>query len=93
MKARGSQYWHSGDGWELSIASAMCGILGVVAVRGSVPSVSDAQVQAMRERLERRGPDGAGLVRWENTVLAHRRLAILDPSAAGQQPKIGRAHV
>lgn len=64
----------------------MCGILGVVAVRGSVPSVSDSEFERMRERLARRGPDGAGLVRWENTLLAHRRLAILDPSAAGQQP-------
>jgi len=40
----------------------------------------------MRDLLERRGPDGAGMRRWENTLFAHRRLAILDPSEAGQQP-------
>ena len=40
----------------------------------------------MRDALERRGPDGAGLWRLRNAVLAHRRLAVIDPSEDGAQP-------
>ena len=40
----------------------------------------------MRDRMETRGPDGRGLWIEENVALAHRRLAVLDPSDAGSQP-------
>ncbi len=43
----------------------------------------------MRDRMEHRGPDGAGLLRRENVVLGHRRLAIRDIEA-GAQPWVGR---
>lgn len=38
--------------------------------------------------MTRRGPDSAGLETWPGVVLGHRRLAILDLSAAGNQPML-----
>src|SRR5688500_7689694 len=47
----------------------------------------------MRDTLAHRGPDGHGL--WwaptRNVVLAHRRLAVLDPTPAGAQPMLSAA--
>lgn len=64
----------------------MCGLVGVVDLeeRGRVPApeVFDRMVDA----LERRGPDGRGVSREGSVALGHRRLAVLDPSAAGAQP-------
>lgn len=40
----------------------------------------------MRDTLEHRGPDGAGLWSNDRAALAHRRLAVLDPTPAGHQP-------
>ncbi|MHB1421803.1 MAG: asparagine synthase (glutamine-hydrolyzing) [Gemmataceae bacterium] len=63
----------------------MCGIAGIVGSR--VGKHQDA-VQRMLGALTHRGPDGSGL--WvspsEQCVLGHRRLAILDLSAAAAQP-------
>jgi len=42
----------------------------------------------LRDRLAHRGPDGAGLLLERNVGLGHRRLAVIDPSAAGQQPMV-----
>ena len=73
----------------------MCGIVGYVGVR---PGWSSATLERMREALIHRGPDGAGAVRWRadgqpaadgepaGTGLGHRRLSIIDLSAAGAQP-------
>jgi len=50
----------------------------------------------MRDRMAHRGPDGRGLWRHENIILAHRRLAVVDPSPAGHQPMVsasGRAAI
>lgn len=65
----------------------MCGI---VALRSFV---AEAPLQALAERaldaLSRRGPDAQGLLCLEQpvpTALGHRRLAILDLSAAATQP-------
>ena len=74
----------------------MCGILGVAAVRGTTPSVNLEDVTRMRDTMTRRGPDSAGLWCEENVILAHRRLAVLDPTPAGQQPMAtpdGRYHL
>lgn len=63
----------------------MCGIYGLVMQEGVV--VPEAIV-AQRDRLYHRGPDDAGL--WispsRQVGLAHRRLSIIDLSAAGRQP-------
>lgn len=64
----------------------MCGLSGEVRFDGSAADV-DAVVR-MSCVLEPRGPDGQGV--WQNgpVALAHRRLAIIDLSAAGSQPMV-----
>ena len=62
----------------------MCGIVGVA---GDV-TVSRERLLAMRDSLRHRGPDDAGAW-WSDdgrVGLGHRRLAIIDLSAAGRQP-------
>jgi asparagine synthase (glutamine-hydrolysing) len=76
----------------------MCGIAGIVAYRETAPRVDRAELLAVRESMAVRGPDGSGL--WtspdERTGLAHRRLAIIDPTEAASQPMAsadGRLHI
>tara|TARA_R110002073_G_scaffold19743_9_gene71880 strand:- start:3287 stop:5116 length:1830 start_codon:yes stop_codon:yes gene_type:complete len=64
----------------------MCGILVVAAPRERRPRVNVSQVERMRDRLAHRGPDGSGTWDGGNVILAHRRLAVLDPTPAGAQP-------
>ena len=64
----------------------MCGIAGIYRVRGDADDI--VTVRRMLTRLVRRGPDGEGLVQERRAVLGHRRLAILDASAAGHQPMV-----
>lgn len=60
----------------------MCGIAGMALMSGSVDRRS---LEAMRDTLHHRGPDGEGTFIKNNIGLAHRRLSIVDP-AHGQQP-------
>lgn len=66
----------------------MCGITGIYAYRDSAPPIDRNELLRIRDQMIRRGPDGAGL--WLSndgrTGLGHRRLAIIDLSAAGAQP-------
>lgn len=64
----------------------MCGILGLLALQGGSPSLSDDAVIRLRDTMVSRGPDAAGLWRSENAVLAHRRLAVMDRSRTADQP-------
>lgn len=64
----------------------MCGILAIATRSGAPLSLSDAQAEAMRDRLAHRGPDDATLLRLGSTLLAHRRLSVIDPTPAGRQP-------
>ncbi len=66
----------------------MCGIFGDITIRGKQPSIDDAQAIALRDMLTHRGPDGEGIWRHENALLAHRRLAIIDPTPLGAQPML-----
>jgi asparagine synthase (glutamine-hydrolysing) len=66
----------------------MCGILGILGPRGRVIGIDDAAVIRMRDRMAHRGPDGAGLWRNGNAILAHRRLAVIDRSEAAGQPML-----
>jgi len=65
----------------------MCGLAGIVDWNARVaPETVRGAVVAMTDRLAHRGPDDAGL--WSDGIatLGHRRLAIIDLSAAGHQP-------
>jgi len=46
------------------------------------------QTRVMMEALALRGPDSEGFAEWPGVALGHRRLAILDLSAAGHQPML-----
>jgi asparagine synthase (glutamine-hydrolysing) len=73
----------------------MCGIAGIVASKGAL--VSAVRVTAATRTLAHRGPEGEGLyINREGTAaLGHRRLCIIDPSAAAAQPMhyAGRYHL
>jgi asparagine synthase (glutamine-hydrolysing) len=66
----------------------MCGIAGIFAYSGDAPPADRATLLRMHEVLAPRGPDGEGVDLFERDrlALAHRRLSIIDLSAAGAQP-------
>lgn len=73
----------------------MCGILGLLASNPSACSPEAVHSLAVwRDRMARRGPDGAGLASihgagaWAggSATFAHRRLAVIEPGLAGAQP-------
>ena len=69
----------------------MCGIAGFWMQTGSrAPTEATAIVHAMADRIRHRGPDDHGQWSDANTgyFVAHRRLSILDTSAAGHQPMV-----
>ena len=62
----------------------MCGIVGVFDLRVD-SKVMRPKVLEMAKRIRHRGPDWSGVYSDENTVIAHERLAIVDPQS-GKQP-------
>lgn len=61
----------------------MCGIGGILSFTGAPDSdIGDR----MNERMYSRGPDMSGVYSHGSTLLAARRLSILDTSTAGHQP-------
>ena len=68
----------------------MCGIAGIITpLQHADPSGRNQRdIKIMGEQLAHRGPDGAGY--WQNEAqtiqLGHRRLAVIDTSAAAAQP-------
>ncbi|MDH3673519.1 MAG: asparagine synthase (glutamine-hydrolyzing), partial [Gammaproteobacteria bacterium] len=66
----------------------MCGIVAIFGYQVDAPPVDNTELLRIREAMLSRGPDGAGL--WvssdQKVGLAHRRLAIIDPTDAGTQP-------
>lgn len=69
----------------------MCGLAGFVDPDGRISEPQPA-LAAMIGRLRHRGPDGEGLWSGAGGVhFAHRRLAIIDTSAAAAQPMIGES--
>lgn len=64
----------------------MCGILGIAATVGGAPSLREHELVRLRDGLAHRGPDAAGVYSFRNVILAHRRLAVIDPTSAGAQP-------
>ena len=68
----------------------MCGIVGLVDRGGIDRNSIEPRMKRALQRLGNRGPDGEG--RWSDTqcMLGHRRLAIVDLSDGGAQPKSPR---
>ena len=64
----------------------MCGIAGILHEEGH--PASDDALRRMTDAIAHRGPDGEGHWREGPAGLGHRRLAIIDLSAAGHQPMI-----
>lgn len=62
----------------------MCGITGVLHFNGE--SAAPIVITRMLDAITHRGPDGEGLYTDGPIGLGHRRLAIIDLSAAGHQP-------
>ena len=70
----------------------MCGIAGLLDIGGHIPPEEMGRLcVAMRDTMVHRGPDSAGV--WAapegGIALGHRRLSIIDTSAAGHQPMDG----
>ncbi len=62
----------------------MCGIAGIAGLKGlEAPA---ATVKRMTDAIAHRGPDAEGVWQGADAVLGHRRLSIIDLSAAGTQP-------
>lgn len=66
----------------------MCGIAGIFAYAANAPAVDARELDALRDAMLSRGPDGSGSFVDANrrVGLAHRRLSIIDLSDAGAQP-------
>ena len=62
----------------------MCGIAGCVTPAGEAPDRET--LERMGAALAHRGPDDQGIEVQGNVGLVNRRLAIVDPTAAGHQP-------
>ena len=66
----------------------MCGIVGTLVFNSSSYEISTDLMKRMRDTMRHRGPDGEGI--WiasdKRVGLGHRRLSILDVSAAATQP-------
>jgi len=63
----------------------MCGIAGIIGLNKDY-QVDPAKLDYMTDVLSHRGPDDRGTNILGNIGLGHRRLSILDLSAAGHQP-------
>jgi asparagine synthase (glutamine-hydrolysing) len=66
----------------------MCGINGALSFEGSEFRIAREYIEAMRDTMAHRGPDGAGA--WVSTDgrigLGHRRLSIIDTAESANQP-------
>ncbi len=62
----------------------MCGIVCALHINEK-PEILRPQLLEMSKKLRHRGPDWSGIFSDENVVLAHERLAIVDPKS-GKQP-------
>jgi asparagine synthase (glutamine-hydrolysing) len=64
----------------------MCGIIGVFDLKQDFKELRP-QVLGMSKKIRHRGPDWSGIYCCEKAILAHERLAIVDP-VSGAQPLI-----
>ncbi len=61
----------------------MCGIVGVFDLKIDPKSLR-TQVLEISKKIRHRGPDWSGIYCGEKAILAHERLAIVDPQSGGQ---------
>lgn len=61
----------------------MCGIVGVFDLKVDSKELR-TQVLEMSKKIRHRGPDWSGIYCGEKAILAHERLAIVDPQSGGQ---------
>ncbi len=64
----------------------MCGIVCAFNLKGN-NEVIRSNVLKMAQKVRHRGPDWSGIYSSENAILAHERLAIVDPTS-GKQPLV-----
>lgn len=62
----------------------MCGIVGIFEITGSSEQLRTKALE-MSKKIRHRGPDWSGIFVDEHAIIAHERLAIVDP-ASGRQP-------
>ena len=62
----------------------MCGIVSIFNVRQQTPALRQKALQ-MSGKIRHRGPDWSGIYCGGSAILAHERLAIVDPES-GRQP-------
>lgn len=63
----------------------MCGIVGILALQTSAQALLQ-HIGAATQALSHRGPDGGNTYQSQQVALGHRRLGIIDRSAASDQP-------
>ncbi|GHT75737.1 asparagine synthase B [Bacteroidia bacterium] len=63
----------------------MCGIVGVFELKQKNTDVLRPQILKMSKKIRHRGPDWSGIFCSNQAILAHERLAIVDPQS-GRQP-------
>ena len=61
----------------------MCGIVGIFEINGSSEQLRTRALK-MSKRIRHRGPDWSGIFVDDRAIIAHERLAIVDPSSGGQ---------
>ncbi len=61
----------------------MCGFVGIFTTDGKAESLRSKALK-MSAKIRHRGPDWSGIFSSSNCVLAHERLAIVDPLSGGQ---------
>lgn len=62
----------------------MCGIAAVFGLEGRCVEALRPEVLKMSGKIRHRGPDWSGIFSSEKAILAHERLAIVDPKSGGQ---------
>ncbi len=66
----------------------MCGFVGAFEIAGDKDVIRE-QVLQMSKKIRHRGPDWSGVYCINNAILAHERLAIVDPFS-GRQPLMSK---
>jgi asparagine synthase (glutamine-hydrolysing) len=64
----------------------MCGFVGIATAGGAPHALSMERLRRLRDDLAHRGPDDSGEWGNQDVLLAHARLAVIDPGPAGHQP-------